>query len=340
MIGDSAGAWSLLLQAHASGQRFAGFELAARAGLRGENPARLRAGVDREQDGRDFLDAALHTPFVIGAHPARAIALADSFAALAAGLRYPRNLRVSALLTRASIRVGQGRFIQAWNALREADSIEAESQRVLRNIVIYGINTGAHRDSIRAVAGKLVLNPLSSLDDQLAVATYAAETGDSSLLAESLNRVGALTVSQQPGDQADRLRILGFAALAAGVNAHARQLFDSATRRAGPGTRTHIDLRASLALARIELTAGAAPAAERALYRPDRTLGPFGMPLSPLTYRATFEELRGQIAEVRGDTAAAIQSYATFIELWKDCDPELQPRVAAARAALRRLQRP
>jgi hypothetical protein len=59
-----------------------------------------------------------------------------------------------------------------------------------------------------------------------------------------------------------------------------------------------------------------------------------------MAFRADAEELRGRIAEQRGDTTAAIGAYRNLVELWRDADPELQPRVAAARAALGRMERP
>jgi multidrug resistance efflux pump len=57
-----------------------------------------------------------------------------------------------------------------------------------------------------------------------------------------------------------------------------------------------------------------------------------------VVYRAEAEELLAQIAEQQGDTAGAMRAYGNFVDLWKDADPELQPRVAAARAALARLE--
>jgi len=83
-------------------------------------------------------------------------------------------------------------------------------------------------------------------------------------------------------------------------------------------------------LARLDRRAGDLDVAARRLAE---TVGPIG-----IIFRAEAEELRGQIAEQRGDTAAAIRGYRNFIELWQDADPELQPRVAAARAALARLE--
>ena len=45
----------------------------------------------------------------------------------------------------------------------------------------------------------------------------------------------------------------------------------------------------------------------------------------------------GQALEDAGDTVGAARAYARFIHLWEGADPELQPRVEAARRALERL---
>ncbi len=45
----------------------------------------------------------------------------------------------------------------------------------------------------------------------------------------------------------------------------------------------------------------------------------------------------GDLYEQRGDTAKAIYYYGKLVELWKDADPELQPRVEAARRAIEAL---
>jgi hypothetical protein len=41
--------------------------------------------------------------------------------------------------------------------------------------------------------------------------------------------------------------------------------------------------------------------------------------------------------DAKGDTANAVAQYRDFIEFWKNADPELQPRVAAARERLAQL---
>ena len=41
-----------------------------------------------------------------------------------------------------------------------------------------------------------------------------------------------------------------------------------------------------------------------------------------------------------GNTVKAIENYRAFIELWKNADPELQPRVTDAKRRLARLAQP
>jgi tetratricopeptide (TPR) repeat protein len=47
----------------------------------------------------------------------------------------------------------------------------------------------------------------------------------------------------------------------------------------------------------------------------------------------------GELYEARGDSAKAESNYAKFVELWKDADPELQPKVREVRARLAQLRR-
>jgi tetratricopeptide (TPR) repeat protein len=52
---------------------------------------------------------------------------------------------------------------------------------------------------------------------------------------------------------------------------------------------------------------------------------------------ASIHERLGQLHEAKGDAAKAAAHYHAFIELWKNADPELQPRVAAAKKRLAEL---
>ena len=70
---------------------------------------------------------------------------------------------------------------------------------------------------------------------------------------------------------------------------------------------------------------------------PGRTLltqtGPWNDPFwLPLIY-----ERLGDLYQQRGDTVKAIHYYGKLTELWEDADPELQPRVEAARRAIEAL---
>jgi hypothetical protein len=46
----------------------------------------------------------------------------------------------------------------------------------------------------------------------------------------------------------------------------------------------------------------------------------------------------GQIYEQKGWDGKAIEAYERFAWLWKDCDPELRPKVERAVAAAARLR--
>jgi tetratricopeptide (TPR) repeat protein len=47
----------------------------------------------------------------------------------------------------------------------------------------------------------------------------------------------------------------------------------------------------------------------------------------------------GELYEAKGDRAKAVEYYLKFVDLWKNADPELQPKVAEVRLRLVRLQR-
>ena len=59
-------------------------------------------------------------------------------------------------------------------------------------------------------------------------------------------------------------------------------------------------------------------------------------PVDAHAVAATLRRL-GELYAARGDHAQAREYYGRFVDLWKDADPELQPLVVDARAALRHL---
>ena len=67
---------------------------------------------------------------------------------------------------------------------------------------------------------------------------------------------------------------------------------------------------------------------------------PWGQSTSPdASYLATSYQRLGELWEQKNDPAKAASYYAKFVELWKNADPELQPKVAEVRRRLARLNR-
>jgi DNA-binding SARP family transcriptional activator/Tfp pilus assembly protein PilF len=64
----------------------------------------------------------------------------------------------------------------------------------------------------------------------------------------------------------------------------------------------------------------------------------FLLPTDPYMLAQVHERL-AQLLDARGDERAAVRHYARFVELWQAADPELQPRVEAARRRLDELRR-
>ena len=56
-------------------------------------------------------------------------------------------------------------------------------------------------------------------------------------------------------------------------------------------------------------------------------------------FLASTHKRLGELYDAKGNAAKAASSYAQFVELWKDADPELQPQVTQVRNRLRELQR-
>jgi len=62
----------------------------------------------------------------------------------------------------------------------------------------------------------------------------------------------------------------------------------------------------------------------------------FAEPVDPI-FRAGIHRRLGELYEAKGDTAKAVEQYRAFVDLWKNADPELQPRVAEAKRRLAQL---
>jgi tetratricopeptide (TPR) repeat protein len=76
-----------------------------------------------------------------------------------------------------------------------------------------------------------------------------------------------------------------------------------------------------------------------AVYHRVETLRTWNRPTMDLLFLALAYERMAELHETRGDVRESVHYYQLLIDLWADADPELQPRVAAARGALVRLAR-
>jgi len=304
-----------------------------RTSLRGDDPAILARSLEVHDLGS--LDDPILQPLVLlDRTPNLAFALADSIAAVFAGRPdLQPEARSFVLLRRSQLSAARGRHGEAMRLLDAAKSLDPQSSTlwwmVLPTVLI------AHPTDADRLATETAAAGPGRLNKQILLAWSAAETDDTTLYKSSTEIADSMLRKVQPVPWVtDRLAgIRGVVALRQGDSVSARRLLQASYAGAPYGRDLLAPVRAdlSLLLARLDLAAGDLPAAWQ------RTYDTFWL---GFLYRAEAEELRGQIAEQQGDTTAAVVAYRNFTELWKDADPELQPRVAKARETLARLQRP
>jgi hypothetical protein len=63
-----------------------------------------------------------------------------------------------------------------------------------------------------------------------------------------------------------------------------------------------------------------------------------GLGINAVAFPSVRQRL-GELYEQKGNVEKALEHYSAFVELWKDADPELQPRVRDVRGRIQRLQR-
>jgi len=93
-------------------------------------------------------------------------------------------------------------------------------------------------------------------------------------------------------------------------------------------------VRRFLVLDRLRMVDSAIAAGERYLALNE----PFRLQ-NDAVFRAGILQRLGEMHEAKGNVDKALTHYQAFVELWKDADPELQPRVRDVRGRIERLQR-
>jgi tetratricopeptide (TPR) repeat protein len=100
------------------------------------------------------------------------------------------------------------------------------------------------------------------------------------------------------------------------------------------GQKDFVMVRRFLVLDRLRMVDSAIAAGERYLALPE----PFRLQ-NDAVFRAGILQRLGEMHEAKGNVDKALTHYNAFVELWKDADPELQPRVRDVRSRIERLQR-
>lgn len=335
MLGDTARAWQTFRRTPPATPRFDtyhGIELALRVALRGEDPATLADDIPPAELSGTLGWAFTEVLRMLDRAPARAVALADSFTAVAATRARTRAERLTPLLRRHALRLAQGRYDDAWQMLRDAATTDATAPGVLASRALHVLVTGVQVVEGRAAARQLLASD-STLQAPALFGWGAALDGNGVLLDSALAELRRRESWRPAFAAALGAGLRGLAALRAGDSLTARRHLTEAAQvrqATGAGAFWFPDVPFQVELARLERRAGDLRAASQRLYD---TFLLYGLP-----WRGEAEELRAQIAEQQGDTTAAIRAYQDFVELWKDADAVLQPRVAAARAALARLE--
>jgi TolB-like protein len=342
VLGDSVGAWALLHRALAGAPSYLvarALKLALLVGLQHVDPVQAMGDLGTIDTGAVAARAMLEAVRAFDPNPALAVATADTIAALFSTADQPRATRTRFLLGRSMLRLAQGRLAASDSLILEARVLDPIGTATTEASALRALMVGDGATA-RAQARRLAeaSDDASKFNSAMIAVWAAALDGDT-------GEAAALVRSEVPADLFPEYRTVllaglgGYAALAHGDSATARstlaRLMDvvpyTSLLTNATGTRHDVAPTIALELARLERATGSLGSAREWLA--------FSSFASGLTLnRADAEELSGEIAEQQGDTIAAIMAYRNFVALWANADPALQPRVAAARGALARLE--
>jgi TolB-like protein len=327
--GDSAGSRRAYERCRVTAPRsICGDELGFRAVFRREDPRSIAVGSDSLYWG-GLMNALLRiTPW----NPAFGLAITDSFAQIQTSRSRTRERRAAAYIVRSNVALARGQYETAWAFLDSSASFGIPATAGYQ--ILHDIVTGTKK----AEAGAVV----ERRDDPVEFTTRAWWAAVR-LPADSAEPFLSALETSPPPDEVLRFEIKefapglrGLAALGRGDTARALDLLtrmrNRAIRSSNPRRILLPEAAFALALAQIEAASGSAAKAK--LYLAD---------IYPQNHYVPFigdaEELRAKVALALADTAAARMHLRNVIAVWENADPPMQPRVAAARATLSRLER-
>ncbi|MDP3773473.1 MAG: hypothetical protein Q8Q85_04330 [Gemmatimonadales bacterium] len=341
MLGDPAGARLLAVRgaALAPNSRIHQAVLHAMRAIEGEEPARVIESAERVEralaPGQNVVGrAGYEIVRALTREPARDLTLAEPFFTAASTPRLPPDVRLGNLGYLIALRAAQGRFRDAWAALDTARAVDPSAPLLRRAAALLALVSRQPPGEAFA-ALRQVGDTTSDVLDLALLGLDALTARDSVRLESVVRRLEAADAPLRAYRAALAAGLRGLERLQRGDTAQARGLLQRAVGvlpYGVSGAARSTDLTAYLAvqLARLELAAGMLDAAKS---RVDWATFVTGI----VPWRADMEELRAQIAERQGDTATAVRAWRTVEALLRDSDPEVQPRVAAARAAIARL---
>jgi hypothetical protein len=298
-------------------------DLEYRAAIFREDPRLLAAGADSLFLPRQALFLISGVPM----DPALGLSLTDSFASIQTAPSRTPQLRAQAYLLRSNVALARGQHETSWAFLDSAKSLGGQypGYRMLTHIV-----TGVSREGN---ASEVI--PRQSMNGLMALGWWAAvrQPADSAeVVFRELERRpwpdSAMGVAVATG-------LRGIVALRVGDTSRARDLLTRARsnhkRRAAPNRMILPGAWLALILAQLDAARGDFAVARLHLADvfPHNDYVPF---------IGDAEELRAKVALALGDTTGAKIALRKVISVWANADAPIQPRVAAARSTLARLE--
>jgi tetratricopeptide (TPR) repeat protein len=206
-----------------------------------------------------------------------------------------------------------------------------------------GVLRGDTRRGIASLDAALRATPVASVpvarDESMTLALGYARLGEAAKAREVMNQHDArLDTMERKREAVPFARARGFIALAEGKTDSAIAYFRRGDIEADGLPSNNCTVCTPLLIGLVFDRAGRADSARTYLTQYIESSGTGEsfvdrFYLAPSLYRV------GELYESAGDTKHATEYYGRFVDLWKNADPELQPRVEEARKRIERMNR-